>query len=64
MRSRIDWKYVLRLELSDDGFDGSVLSEFRGRLLAHDATARLFDLLLTWCRERGFVKAGGLLDVN
>ena len=59
VRSRIDWKYVLRLELSDDGFDGSVLSEFRGRLLAHDATTRLFDLLLAWCRERGFVKAGG-----
>lgn len=59
VRRRIDWKYVLRLELSDDGFDGSVLSEFRGRLLAHDATTRLFDLLLTWCRERGFTKAGG-----
>jgi transposase len=25
LRSRIDWKYVARLELSDPGFDGSVL---------------------------------------
>ncbi|HEY7062124.1 MAG TPA: IS1182 family transposase [Chloroflexota bacterium] len=59
IRSRIDWKYVLRLELDDGGFDGSVLSEFRGRLLAHDAATRLFDTLLAWCRERGVVKARG-----
>src|SRR5215204_840088 len=59
VRSRIDWKYVLRLELDDRGFDGSVLSEFRGRLLGHDAATRLFDTLLVWCRERGFVKARG-----
>ena len=57
--SRIDRKYVLRLALDDGGFDGSVLSEFRGRLLAHDATTRLFDTLLLWCRERGVVKARG-----
>ena len=59
IRSRIDWKYVLRLELDDGGFDGSVLSELRGRLLAHDAATRLFDTLLSWCRERGVVKARG-----
>ena len=34
VRSRIDWKYVLRLELTDPGFDGSSLSEFRTRLIA------------------------------
>lgn len=59
IRTRIDWKYMLRLALDDPGFDSSVLSGFRGRLLAHDAAARLFDTLLAWCRERGFVKAGG-----
>jgi transposase len=59
VRSRIDWKYVLRLALDDGGFDGSVLREFRGRLLAHDATTRLFDTLLAWCRERGLIKARG-----
>src|SRR5262245_39944634 len=46
IRRRIDWKYVLRLELDHAGFDGSVLSEFRGRLLEHAATTRLFDTLL------------------
>src|ERR671922_406719 len=28
VRARIDWKYMLRLELTDPGFDASVLSEF------------------------------------
>jgi transposase len=32
VRSRIDWKYLLGLELVDPGFDFSVLSEFRDRL--------------------------------
>ena len=35
VRTRIDWKYVLSLELTDIGFDFSVLSELRGRLLTH-----------------------------
>ena len=34
VRSRIDWKYVLRLDLTDAGFDASVLCEFRARLVA------------------------------
>jgi transposase len=33
VRGRIDWKYALSLELSDPGFDYSLLSEFRQRLL-------------------------------
>lgn len=34
VRSRIDWKYALSLELGDPGFDFSVLCEFRTRLIA------------------------------
>lgn len=34
VRARIDWKYLLCLELDDPGFDYSVLCEFRTRLLA------------------------------
>ncbi len=37
VRERIDWKYVLSLELTDPGFDFSVLSEFRTRLLTGGA---------------------------
>ena len=59
VRTRIDWKYVLSLDLTDSGFDFSVLSEFRGRLLAHGAARRLFDRLLDLCRERGWLKARG-----
>lgn len=59
MRSRIDWKYVLRLELTDAGFDASVLSEFRSRLVRGGAEYQVFDQLLTWCRERQLLKARG-----
>jgi transposase len=59
VRTRIDWKYVLSLELTESGFDFSVLSEFRSRLLAHGAERRLFDRLLTQFRERGWIKARG-----
>jgi len=50
-RSRIDWKYLLGLELADPGFDASVLSEFRSRLVAGGAETLLLDTLLTLCRE-------------
>lgn len=59
VRTHIDWKYVLSLELTDAGFDFSVLSEFRSRLLAHGAERRLFDQMLNLCRERGWIKARG-----
>ena len=59
VRSRIDWKYAMGLELTDDGFDFSILSEFRQRLLQHGAEQRLFDLVLTLCRERNWLKARG-----
>ena len=47
VRSRIDWRYVLRLPLTDPGFDASVLSEFRNRLLAGGDDTLLFDTVLT-----------------
>jgi transposase len=59
LRSRIDWKYVARLELTDPGFDGSVLSEFRGRLIEGAAETLLLDTLLTWCQAQHLVKDRG-----
>jgi transposase len=41
VRARIDWKYLLGLERTDAGFDFSVLSAFRDRLLAGSAAERL-----------------------
>ena len=49
VRSRIDWKYALRLELTDPGFDASFLSEFRTSLITGEAESLLFDTLLMWC---------------
>lgn len=37
VRARIDWKYALSMELTDTGFDYSILSEFRHRLLAGES---------------------------
>ncbi|MBA3791757.1 MAG: IS1182 family transposase [Rubrobacter sp.] len=59
VRGRIDWKYALSLELADAGFDASVLSEFRSRLLEGDAERLLFDHLLERFRDMGLVKARG-----
>ena len=59
VRGRIDWKYALGLELSDPGFDASVLTEFRERLVAGQAESLLLDVLLSRCKERGWLKAGG-----
>ena len=59
VRARIDWKYLLGLDLTDCGFDFSVLSEFRGRLLAGSAPARLLDRLLACCQAQGLLKARG-----
>lgn len=59
VRSRIDWKYALGLELTDPGFDASVLVEFRARLVANDAARLLFDMLLERLREAKLVKARG-----
>ncbi len=59
VRSRIDWKYALGLELDDSGFNFSVLSEFRDRLVAGDAEHVLLDTLLTHFQKRGLLKAGG-----
>jgi transposase len=59
VRTRIDWKYALSLELTDAGFDFSLLSEFRSRRLSNGAERRLFDLLLEHFRERGWIKARG-----
>ena len=59
VRSRIDWKYVLALELTNSGFDSSVLSEFRTRLIAGQAEQVLFETMLTLFRDQGLLKARG-----
>jgi transposase len=59
VRSRIDWKYALGLELTDPGFDYSVLSEFRTRLIAGGVEHLLLETMLTYLQERGLLKGRG-----
>ena len=59
VRGRIDWKYALALELTHPGFDHTVLSEFRSRLIEGQAELLLFDTLLARCRELGLLKKRG-----
>jgi transposase len=59
VRERIGWKYALGLELTDPGFDYSLLSAFRTRLVNGQAEALLLDRLLELCKQRGWLKAGG-----
>lgn len=59
VKTRIDWKYALSLDITDPGFDFSVLSEFRSRLLENQAERRLFDVMLSQFREQGWIKERG-----
>ena len=59
VRDRLSWKYVLGLSLEEAGFDASVLSEFRGRLLEYEAERHVFEVMLDQFQARGLVKAGG-----
>ena len=59
VRGRIDWKYLLALPLDDAGFDASVLSEFRTRLIQGNAEHLLFETFLTTCRDAGLLRARG-----
>ncbi len=56
VRGRIDLKYALGLELSDPGFDFTILSDFRQRLLERGAEQLLLDAMLALCKEQGWLK--------
>jgi transposase len=59
VRDRIAWKYALALELTDPGFDASILSAFRDRLIAGQAEQQLLNSMLATLQERGLLKARG-----
>jgi transposase len=56
LRMRLDWKYALHLPLEDEGFDFSVLSEFRDRLIEGEAVKRVFEKLVEQIRWMGLIK--------
>ena len=59
VRARIDWKYALGLELTDPGFNFSVLSEFRSRLISGNSEHLLFETMLSTFLRRGLLKSKG-----
>lgn len=59
VRARIDWKYALGLSLTDAGFDYSILSEFRGRLVNGQTEQLLFETVLSRLEEKGLLKTDG-----
>ncbi|HEY0700496.1 MAG TPA: IS1182 family transposase [Micromonospora sp.] len=59
VRDKMSWKYALGLGLDDEGFDASVLSEFRTRVVEHGQEQRVLDLLLDALRTEGLIGAGG-----
>ena len=59
LRMRIDWKYALHLPLDYLGFDFSVLSEFRDRLVEHEAEQRVFVRMVKLFQANGLIKERG-----
>ena len=59
LRMRLDWKYALHLELEYEGFDFSVLSEFRDRLIEGQAEGRVFEKLVEQIQKMGLIKEHG-----
>ena len=56
VQGRIDWKYALGLPLTDSGFDASVLSRFRQRIIDGGEEMNLLDHMLVNLSQRGWVK--------
>ena len=59
VRRCMDWKYALSLELTDSGFDFTLLHDFRCRVLTHEASQRFLDTFLAACKARGWIKTRG-----
>jgi transposase len=59
VRGRLDWKFLLGLELDDPGFDFTVLGDFRSRLIGHGLEGRVLDAVLARLSAAGLLRAGG-----
>jgi IS5 family transposase len=59
VRTRLDWKYALGLELTDTGFDFSVLCEFRDRLCVQDRAQELLTAMLECADAAGLLRRRG-----
>jgi transposase len=46
VRARMDWKFLLGLELDDPGFDFTILGDFRSRLIRHGLEEQVLEAVL------------------
>jgi len=59
VRARMDWKFLLGLELDDPGFDFTVLGDFRDRLIRHGMEEKVLEAVLARLSGAGLLRAGG-----
>ncbi|MFE5597532.1 IS1182 family transposase [Streptomyces sp. NPDC056549] len=59
VRARMDWKFLLGLELEDPGFDFTVLGDFRSRLIEHGLEEQVLEVVLAQLSDNGLLRAGG-----
>ncbi|MEL6306507.1 MAG: transposase [Chloroflexota bacterium] len=59
VRSRLDWKYALSIDLTDAGFHYSILSEFRTHLVTGESGELLLETLLKHLVDVGLLKKRG-----
>jgi transposase len=59
VRRGMDGKYALSLELTDPGFNFTLVHDVRCRVLTHTAGQRCLDTFLAACNARGWIKARG-----
>lgn len=64
VRGRLDWKYALSLPLDDTGFDASILTDFRQRLVDHHAQEILLDPIIDLCVRKGWIEQKGQQRVD
>lgn len=59
VRARMDWKFLLGLELDDPGSGRTVLGDFRERLVRHGIEEKLLDAMLERLSAARLLRAGG-----
>jgi transposase len=59
VRARLDWKFLLGLELDDPGFDFTVLGDFRDHLIRHGLEEKVLEAVLERLSGAGLLRAGG-----
>jgi transposase len=59
VRARMDWKFLLGLELDDPGFDFTILGDFRSRLIRHGLEEKVLEAVLERLSGAGLLRSGG-----